>query len=107
MLPASGLSIPCHRSTHEKWTLIGAARDLAHRLGDMPHAVHTALAETPAKGIDRQFAFERDASVLYEIAALALLAEARRLEPVERRRVEAIVKLGSVHVLRTKPGGRP
>src|SRR5260370_27607679 len=71
----------------------GAARGLERALDDMPEAVDAAGAKAAAKGVERQFAVQFDASVLDEIERFALLAETVGFETVDHRGRKAVVDL--------------
>ena len=57
----------------------------------MTHAVQATFAQAAAEGIDRQFAFQGNASVLDKAIGFALSAEARRFQPVQRGGAESVV----------------
>src|SRR3990172_9505776 len=88
------------------------AQELHARLVQEPVAVQTPPGELTALGVEGELAVERDArTTLHEGAALALPAEAERLEPGEREEAEAVVELRHVHVrgaeLRAPPQHAP
>src|SRR5262245_2638638 len=73
----------------------------------MTHSMHSTFTQAAAEGIDREIAFQRDASVLNERATFTFFAEAGGFEPVERRWVESVVQLRRIHVIRSQPGRAP
>ena len=79
--------------------LAGLAAHLEDGLVDEAEAVEPAGRQLAAVGVERQLALARDAvAALDERAALALAAEAERLEPRHGEEAEAVVELGDVDV---------
>src|SRR5690606_4480950 len=79
--------------------LAALAPQLHARLVQEAVAVQAAARELTPVRVERELAVERDArAALDEGAALALAAEAERLEPGHREEAEAVVALGHVHV---------
>src|SRR2546425_10294311 len=84
-------------------TLARASGDLKHSFGDVSHAVQSPLAQTAAKGIDRQLPLQGNTAVLGKSVGFALWTKAGGFEPVERGGAEPIVQFGSVHIPRSQP----
>ena len=88
--------------------LAGLAAQLEDGLVDEPEAVEPAGRQLAAVGVERQLALAGDAvAALDERAALALAAEAERLEPRHGEEAEAVVELGDVDVAGLEVGALP
>ena len=100
--PASGPP-PAAATATSGWlghlALAGLAPQLQAGLVEEPVAVEAPGRQLAAVGVERDLAVAGDAAAaLEERAALAVLAEAQRLEPAQRDEAEAVVQLGHVDV---------
>src|SRR5580658_6940460 len=89
-----------HQRVGEMRHLVGGgAAQLAHRLGDVVHAVNIRLPDQATVGVDRQAAAELDVAVLDEVLRFTTAAEAEALELLEHLRGEGVVEHGELHVM--------